>query len=631
MSKQPAKWIDEKHRIGVFMCREMYLNYKKPQLDDIDEWKFVEKSGRIALYKYDEQYIVVFRGTNVSGDLKTVYKDLYDDILLATGNDQYVSIVEEGNKYIDALLERGIQGSQISLTGHSLGGYAALKVSDKHDIKSFVFNAAAPATNPVKFGPGKISYNYHIVGDGVSSHMGDKTSNIVRAYKKTTFFKTLWNHELDRFFENDPTYGFWNAEKENRMFQRDKEVAEFLVEFGNQILPILPKWIPEIKPKKIDDYAIPGEKPDEDKERNDFLFIPWIIRLNKSKEYIDRFKNYNKKVFDFFERDKKRKLFTRKDLDTVKIYKDALYPLRESNLKEESDVLKRIRLKAESQWDAEGRDFTNKKVNAKDIKDLKPQSDLKTPRNFILKEIFNVVPEGVKEYIIRADHINQIINKETDLEESDFLFIDREKRKLQDFFDKQQFGLKINEWWNETISKFNRKYSLHKELKKQEKIVNNAVKAVRELEQKAKRARGDELKRQEDDFIRASKQARRELEKANRIDKNQKKYLNQIIETAAKNVEDLDKRSRRIRASENKESFKSAKAAEGAYKKQLSQFRNQTFKPSTLRKQIIPTKIIQPASIKTPEKVSPKLMVDVVSALQNKAIQSDKVQPQTGF
>ena len=102
--KKAAGWIDKEHRIGVYLCKEMYLNYDKEKLENIDDWEFVEKSGRNALYKKADDYIIVFRGTNTTGSYETVSKDLYDDIALATGKDQYVSIVNEGNEYIEFFL-----------------------------------------------------------------------------------------------------------------------------------------------------------------------------------------------------------------------------------------------------------------------------------------------------------------------------------------------------------------------------------------------------------------------------------------------------------------------------------------------------------------------------------------------
>jgi malonyl CoA-acyl carrier protein transacylase len=149
-----------------------------------------------------------------------------DDIRLSLGNDDKVAIVIEGRKYLKKLLDSGIPKSAISLTGHSLGGYAAIELSEDFQLKSFVFNAAASVFSPRIKGPGPLlSTAYHIVGDGISSHMADNTSRTVRAFKNTTFLQTGFNHALSKFDQNDPTFGLWGTAKENALFIRFLKVA----------------------------------------------------------------------------------------------------------------------------------------------------------------------------------------------------------------------------------------------------------------------------------------------------------------------------------------------------------------------------------------------------------------------
>jgi hypothetical protein len=223
----PAKWINQEHRIGTLMCKELYSKHSKNELSDIQDWKFVEKSERLARYVKNDQNIVVFRGTLPNSGFPSASKDLMDDIRIAMGKDDSVELVKEGRKYMQILLDSGIPSSQISLTGHSLGGYAALKLSQEFGLRSFVFNPAAPASSPITTGPGPLtSSTYHIVGDGISSHMADNTSRIIRAYKNTNFFQTGFNHALARFDENDPIYGFWELSSEIELFLNDVKIAE---------------------------------------------------------------------------------------------------------------------------------------------------------------------------------------------------------------------------------------------------------------------------------------------------------------------------------------------------------------------------------------------------------------------
>jgi hypothetical protein len=492
--KKPAEWIKPVHRIGVLLCSEMYADFEKDTLQGTDGWVFVEKSGRLATFRKNDEFIVVFRGTSTKEGYQTFSKDLYDDLMLAIGSGERVEIVKEGNAYIEKLLKAGIPKDRISLTGHSLGGYAALKVSDKYDINSFVFNAAAPPTHPITKGPGpKYSTNYHIVGDGISSHMGDDTSIVIRAYKKTTFFNTGWNHELKRFYEDDKTYGFWDAKRENRLFNTDKEIVDFVAGIVPGVLPDFPKGIfPEPKPipESEKDYPewppssptptpIPGTPkppppPPPGKEEDDkgflILLLPIFLHIlrglgkaKKAKDLYDR--HYKDKYGEYKSR---RERLKRADFETHKIYKDALYPLRnESGGWEDSDQAKKIRKALEEQWGADGKDFTTQKIKKKDIDDMrfggdKLREDLldwgddtlqkhtrlnKKARDLITGFVGTEIAEKQNDWrkfrekaLKMLDKVDNILGalkgrKKLTLSEADRLFIDREKFDWREFFD----------------------------------------------------------------------------------------------------------------------------------------------------------------------------------------------------
>lgn len=214
--KKVALWIKPKHRINVELIADVYKTITGKR-SDIAGWNYVESTDRIAVYQKNGEYTVVFKGTS-----DPLPADLWDDFLLSLGLESYVTQIQEGNKLIQSLLDSGIDKSKITITGHSLGGYSANSVANTNKIKSVTFNAAAPPTAPVISGAGsEYSTNYHIVGDLISSHTSDENALTIRANKNTNFFNTAWNHTLARFYEDDPTYSFWSAERENSLYNRD--------------------------------------------------------------------------------------------------------------------------------------------------------------------------------------------------------------------------------------------------------------------------------------------------------------------------------------------------------------------------------------------------------------------------
>jgi len=218
--RQVAKWIKPNHRVGIKMISELYKSSGEQKLANLGQWKFQNNTGRVATFRKGDEIIVVFKGTQLGGNSSR--KDISDDLAVSIGVPQLVSLLNEGDLIVQNLIDQGIPISKISTTGHSLGGYAATKISEKYKLKSFVFNSAAPPTAPIPIGPGKeYQTNYHIVGDLISSHVSDESALVIRANKNTNFGDSLFNHEVDRFYEDDPTYSFWDSKKENSLFSRD--------------------------------------------------------------------------------------------------------------------------------------------------------------------------------------------------------------------------------------------------------------------------------------------------------------------------------------------------------------------------------------------------------------------------
>jgi hypothetical protein len=597
-ANKPAQWIKEDHKIGVLLCKEMYTGYTKDKLEDIDGWLFVEKSGRLATYQKDEEYIVVFRGTSTTGSYDAISKDLYDDLMLATGNDQYVSIVKEGNEYIERLINMGIPKNRISLTGHSLGGYAALKVSDKYDINSFVFNAAATATNPIKKGPGpKYSTNYHIVGDGISSHMGDDTSVIIRAYKNTTFFKTPWNHELARFLEGDPTYGFWDGKKENQLFQLDKDMLDFTLAVAPKIFPKRPPFFP-INAKPIPGTSDSKRDNNEDYDR-DLYFVRMFGKIKDGKELYDKYKNFKEKYGEYHKSTDDKPLKA-KDFESVKIYKDALYPLRDAVGKPLTPKMIRVRDLAEKQWDLEGRDFSTKKITKDDIDKVHSKSKHK---NTLVDDIHDVLhpmrdsktslntqaaDRDRKNKQDKLDKIDKILNTrhkgDLTLTEADRIFIDREKSDLREFFESvRDLPKTLRDKWNKTWAKIN---ALPDE---------NKVK----------------LKKQDEDYKKSLESARKELIKSEKAQVREQQRFDKVTKAAGKDVVRLDERAASIRNDTEKDRLKEMDLANKRYNQNLKDL--QTYK-TNIRSQLTTSKYTPP---------EPAQMVRDVKQLQEAATRFD--------
>ena len=219
VQRKVAAWILPKHRINVDLIANLYKDGRDKT--SIGGWQKIEGSERISVYEKNGEFKLVFKGTS----RPTLVLDLIDDFYLTIGDESSVKLIREGNELIKSLINSGIDKSKISLTGHSLGGYAANSVGRENMINAIVFNAAAPPTAPILSG-GAYLTNYHIVGDIISSHNDDKNGLTIRANKNTNFLNSVWNHGLDRFYADDPTFSFWDATRENSLFNRDRTLLE---------------------------------------------------------------------------------------------------------------------------------------------------------------------------------------------------------------------------------------------------------------------------------------------------------------------------------------------------------------------------------------------------------------------
>jgi len=91
-------------------------------------------------------------------------------------------ITRQGRAVVEAVLKK-VPASQVVIGGHSLGGRAAACLGVEFSLSRVVlFNAAAPATNPLYTGLGpERQIHYHIGGDLISSHSDNSKMTLVIA------------------------------------------------------------------------------------------------------------------------------------------------------------------------------------------------------------------------------------------------------------------------------------------------------------------------------------------------------------------------------------------------------------------------------------------------------------------
>jgi hypothetical protein len=203
-----ASWIKAEYRPFVKMCQGLY----ETPYSEVSSYSLNSEltSSRIAVYTNGNSNVLVLRGTSLNKSDKTL--DVADDLVIASNYGQ-TSLEKEGKKILDKL-----NGSTI-LTGHSLGGYAALKLAKENNLKCCAFNPGTSPKNPITEGPGKDGIVYHIVGDVLSAYISDAACEVIRVDMGLSPLDTLYAHSLDRFEGGDKVYGFLTGEQEQIIMQ----------------------------------------------------------------------------------------------------------------------------------------------------------------------------------------------------------------------------------------------------------------------------------------------------------------------------------------------------------------------------------------------------------------------------
>lgn len=199
----PATWIKESDKDIVTLTKAYYT---KP-LTNYNGWTLVNKTYRVGLYEKNNQYIIVCKGTTVTDG-----KDLFDDLVIGEIVPGRITLDDE----VRQMLKTVPQNAEVTLTGHSLGGRAAMTVAAENDVKAVVFNPAAPFNNPLRKGPGvKKATVYQISGDLISSHVDPKAGELIRVNQGYTPLDTAEAHKMNNFSNTAETYSFRSVDQED--------------------------------------------------------------------------------------------------------------------------------------------------------------------------------------------------------------------------------------------------------------------------------------------------------------------------------------------------------------------------------------------------------------------------------
>jgi hypothetical protein len=212
-----AAWIKPEHRSAAHLT---FLQYEQSP-KEFAGWFLKIDRTRFSIYEDKEKNLLIcLRGTHFGGD--DYKKDLFDDAIIAANIDYELSLFSEVNDVMTSvIIPQGYRASQLLFTGHSLGGFVALQLATAYTARCAVFNAAAPPTKDFgAIGPGRLlATAYHIVGDGISSHINDENIEVIRAYQGYGFVQTISAHKTSNFYEGKEVYGFWTAGDENILWK----------------------------------------------------------------------------------------------------------------------------------------------------------------------------------------------------------------------------------------------------------------------------------------------------------------------------------------------------------------------------------------------------------------------------
>lgn len=101
-------------------------------------------SNRDMLTVLDGAHVIVaIRGTDKGNLLGSLYRDLVNDYSIAINKNERIPRIIETERVINRIIDSGVARNRLILTGHSLGGYVAAKISKDMGIRAIVFNIAS--------------------------------------------------------------------------------------------------------------------------------------------------------------------------------------------------------------------------------------------------------------------------------------------------------------------------------------------------------------------------------------------------------------------------------------------------------------------------------------------------------
>lgn len=222
---QVAPFIPQKDQIYVKIIKSLY---ETPT--DIDDYKLTllgDQAVRAWVNETTEHAIICIQGTSIV--TTKGLSNILDDVALATGGCN-LAAVNNATLVLEDIKARGF--TNITVTGHSLGGTSAFCVGEKYpEIDCVAFNPGAPVTSPRVTPPN--GRGYHIIGDIISSHIGGSVTRIYLLESGTEYKQTptqlqldgvIWDdvayyHSLSRFYNRGRAFRYETAQFEQQSLE----------------------------------------------------------------------------------------------------------------------------------------------------------------------------------------------------------------------------------------------------------------------------------------------------------------------------------------------------------------------------------------------------------------------------
>ncbi|MHA2358268.1 MAG: YqiA/YcfP family alpha/beta fold hydrolase, partial [Candidatus Heimdallarchaeaceae archaeon] len=167
LSAEEMKEIDSESEQQQYkyalLNKAIYSNNPKKVLDSSEYGKDVEiikeRTNYMVVQMPDfgrNRAVIVVKGTDISNVKGQRQADLLQDVGILLNDEQMVTRTKEIDKIVKKLLDSKIDPTDIIVTGHSLGGYIANKVSKDNDISGVVFNMGSSPIGRIRKNIGRL-------------------------------------------------------------------------------------------------------------------------------------------------------------------------------------------------------------------------------------------------------------------------------------------------------------------------------------------------------------------------------------------------------------------------------------------------------------------------------------------